>query len=137
MELNNKECCGFTVKENNRVIKNDIIIFRIISMKDLKLLKLNKLFYKKNNNVYKIIPIEFFKDSKELYFYINTNNLKNFSDDIFLNFDFTLNNKIYKDVLKIFVKTKLEYLPKYYENINFILKKPKIVYYQTLLMIII
>ena len=123
IKLNNKECYSFELKKDNRIVKNEIIVFRITSTKNVSLIKLKKIYFKKDDIIQIINPIEFFQDSRELYFYINTKNLKNFTNDIFLNFEFSVSGKKFKNTLKIFVKTELEFLPRYRENIGHTIEK--------------
>ena len=55
---------------------------------------------------------------REKYFFINTNNLKNFYGDIIINFDFTLGTKNFNESLKINIRKLMEYIPRYDENLG-------------------
>ena len=115
VKLNDEECYSFRLRKDNMYVKNDIIVFRIISHKNVNNIKLNKVFYKSKGKIRRIRPIEFFSDMREHYFFINTNNLKNFLGDIIINFDFTLGTKSFNDSLKINIRKIMEYIPRYDE----------------------
>ena len=118
VKLNDEECYSFRLRKDNRYIINDIIVFRIISHKNVDNIKLNKTFYKSKGKISRIRPVEFFSDMREHYFFINTNNLKNFIGDIIINFDFTLGTKNFNDSLKINIRKMMEYIPRYDEIIG-------------------
>jgi hypothetical protein len=118
VKLNDKECYSFKLRNDNRFIKNDIVIVRIKSHKYADKIKINKIFYKSGDLVKRIRPIEFFTDTKEHYFFFNTNNLNDFNNDVIINFDFSLGDKKYSDSLKINIRKLLEYIPRYDENLG-------------------
>ena len=123
LKLNDKECFSFKRKNDNRYVKNDIIIFRIISLEKTEKIELKNIYYKSENYIKSIIPIEFFLDKKELYFFIKTDNLKNFNNEILININFNIvkNGITYKnrEIIKINIENFLEYLPKYDEKLAF------------------
>ena len=123
LKLNDKECFSFKRKNDNRYVKNDIIIFRITSLEKTEKIELKNIYYKSDKYTSSLLPIEFFLDKNELYFFIKTDNLKNFNNEILININFNMikNGITYKnrEIIKINIENFLDYLPKYDEKLAF------------------